>query len=83
MGRRKKEEDIIIRPNEPFMKCFDCVKWIRKRHPNNPDAVDLSSGCCVHNGYSSVPPMFTCNGWESSEGYIIDKMQKVTEQKEN
>ena len=79
MGRRKKEEELVMDPNEPFFVCLDCINWINKRHPNNPDAVDLSSGGCEHNGYSSVPPLFTCNGWASGNGAVVDRMNKLME----
>lgn len=70
MGRKKQEEPAIDKPGEQLRKCYDCIHWHRKEYPNDDDAVDFSTGSCDHNGYSKVPPMFTCNGWASGNGTI-------------
>lgn len=70
MGRKKQEEPAIAKPGEQLRKCYDCIHWHRKEYPNDDDAVDFSTGSCDHNGYSKVPPMFTCNGWASGNGTI-------------
>ena len=66
----------IVDRYKPLCKCYDCIYW----HPNTEKrkdfAVDFSSGSCDHNGYSKVPPMFTCNGWASGEGIVFDKCKK-------
>ena len=63
MGRKKKEVPVVEIPKEPLHRCFYCIHWHRNINPNDPDAVDLSDGKCDHNGYSKVPPTFTCRGW--------------------
>lgn len=68
MGRKKKEEQIVVNPNEPFRCCYDCIHWHINEDTNDPDAVDFSSGRCDSNGYSKVPPMFSCNGWSNGNG---------------
>ena len=73
MGRKKKEEPIIVNSNEPLLKCYDCIHWHRNEHPNDRDAVDFSTDSCDHNGYSKVPPLFTCGGWSDGKGSISDK----------
>ena len=78
MGRKKKEEPIIVNPNEPLHMCYDCIHWHMCKNGNNFDgAVDFSSGSCDHNGYSKVPPLFTCDGWTSGKNSIIDKFGKL------
>ena len=76
MPKRKPEEQIIVNPNEPLRKCYDCIHW----HPNTEKrrdfASDFSSGSCDHNGYSKCPPLFTCNGWASGNGVIYDNVHK-------
>lgn len=73
MPRKKPQEPIVVNPLEPLKKCYDCIHW----HPNTEKrtdfAVDFSSGSCDHNGYSKVPPMFTCNGWSSGNGEKLIK----------
>lgn len=73
MPLKKPQEPIAVKRSEPLCKCYDCIYW----HPNTEKrkdfAVDFSSGSCDHNGYSKVPPMFTCNGWASGEGVVFDK----------
>ena len=68
MGRIKKEQPIVINPDEPLHRCYDCIYWHRNQNPNDPDAVDFSSGRCDRNGYSKVPPLFSCNGWSDGNG---------------
>lgn len=68
MPRKKPQEPIVVNPLEPLKKCYDCIYWHRNADPNNPDAVDFSTGRCDHNGYSKVPPLFTCNGWGNGNG---------------
>ena len=76
MQKRKPEEPIIVNPNEPLHKCYDCVHWHMNEHPNDHDAVDFSTGSCDHNGYSKCPPLFTCNGWASGNGTIYNNIYK-------
>ena len=68
MPRKKPQEPIVVNPLEPLHKCYDCIHWHRNSNPNDPSAVDMSSGSCDHNGYSKCPPLFTCNGWSSGNG---------------
>mgnify|MGYP007013928707 CR=1 FL=1 len=56
---------------EPLERCIDCVHWHRHADPNNPDAVDISTGSCDHNGYTKCPPLFSCNGWDNGNGEKI------------
>lgn len=72
--KREEEEPIIVNPNEPLRKCYDCIHWELLSNPNNPDAVDFSSGSCNLNGYSKCPPLFTCPGWASGNGEIADTL---------
>lgn len=74
MPRRKTTETITVNSGEPMERCIDCVHWHRPVDPNDPDAVDFSSGSCDHNGYSKVPPLFTCPGWASGSGEIADTL---------
>ena len=74
MGRKKKEEQIVVNPNEPFRFCYDCIHWHRIDNPNENEAVDFSSGSCDRNGYSKVPPLFTCPGCASGNGEISDTL---------
>lgn len=74
---KKKEETITVDQNEPLRRCYDCIHWHRNEHPNEPDAVDFSTGSCDHNGYSKVPPLSTCNGWASGRGEVYDNCKKV------
>lgn len=75
MPKRKPEELIIVNPNEPLRKCYDCIHWHRNDEQLKHGEVDFSSGSCDHNGYSKVPPLFTCPGWENGKGSIIDKFE--------
>lgn len=68
MPRKKPEEPIAVKRNEPLQCCYDCIYWHRNQNPNDPDAVDFSSGLCDRNGYSKVPPLFSCNGWSDGNG---------------
>lgn len=74
---RKKEEPIIVNPNEPLRKCYDCIHWHRNDERLKNGEVDFSTGSCGHNGYSKVPPLFTCNGWASGNGTIYDNIHKT------
>lgn len=71
------KEEILVKPNEPLRKCYDCVHWHRNNNPNDPDVVDFSTGSCGHNGYSKCPPLFTCNGWASGNGHVFDKLKNI------
>lgn len=78
MPKRKPEESIVINTNEPLRKCYDCIHWHMCKNGNNFDgAVDFSSGSCDNNGYSKVPPLFTCNGWASGNGTVYDNIHKT------
>lgn len=69
MPRKKPQEPIVVNPLEPLKKCYGCIHWHMCKNGNNFDgAVDFSSGSCDRNGYSKVPPLFTCNGWSSGNG---------------
>lgn len=74
---KKKEEPIIVDPNEPLRRCYDCIHWHLHKVLNEPDAFDMSSGSCGLNGYSKVPPMFTCRGWASGNGEIYDNIHRT------
>ena len=73
MGRKKKEEPFD--ENAPLKKCYDCIHWRMCKDGDNFDgAVDFSTGRCDRNGYSKVPPLFTCPGWASWKGEIADTL---------
>lgn len=75
MGRRKKENPILEPQNEEMRICYYCIHWRQCKDGNNFDgAVDFSSGSCEHNGYTKVPPLFTCPGWASGNGEIADTL---------
>ena len=76
MGRKHKES-IIVNPNESLQKCYDCIHWHRNDEKLKHGEVDFSSGSCDHNGYSKVPPLFTCNGWSSGKESVIDKLNII------
>lgn len=67
MVRKKKKVTVKTHDDKFLHRCYDCVYWHRNEAPNEPDAVDFSTGRCDHNGYSKVPPLFTCNGWASGK----------------
>lgn len=73
MPRKKPQEPIVVNPLEPLKKCYDCIHWHMNSEGNKNGEVDFSSGFCDHNGYSKVPPMFTCNGWENGNGGIYSE----------
>ena len=72
MGKKKTEEPIVVNPNEPLRKCYDCIHWHMHQYPDGQR--DFSTGSCDHNGYSKCPPLFTCNGWESGNGPVMDNI---------
>lgn len=74
MTKKKKDEDVVVDQNAPIRKCINCIHWHILTVDNEPEAVDISTGVCDHNGYSKCPPVFTCNGWASEKGALIDKM---------
>ena len=76
MGRKKKEEPIIVNPNEPLHKCYDCIHWHMNSEGKKNGEVDFSSGHCDHNGYTKCPPLFTCNGLASGNGITYDNIHK-------
>ena len=63
MPKKKPLEPIVVNPHEPIGKCYDCIHWHHIQDANEPDAFDFSSGSCDENGYSKVPPLFTCGKW--------------------
>lgn len=62
--KKKEEEEIVVDPNEPLRKCYDCLHWHSMSETLNVDYDDYSSGSCDHNGYSKCPPLFSCKGWK-------------------
>lgn len=75
MGRRKKEESAVVADNRPLRKCYDCLYWHMHKDGSDSDGiVDFSTGSCDKNGYSKVPPLFTCPAWYN---YMYDLSQKT------
>lgn len=68
MPRKKPQEPIAVKRNESLQCCYDCIHWHMNSEGNKNGEVDFSSGRCDHNGYSKVPPLFTCNGWGNGNG---------------
>lgn len=74
--KNKNEEEQAPARREPMNVCYDFIHWHMCKDGNNSDgAVDFSSGSCDHNGYSKVPPLFTCLGWSDGNGSISDKFK--------
>lgn len=70
---RKKDKDAII--ERPSHYCMNCIFWTSCGELEHRDYNDITWGSCSHNGYSKCPPLFTCNGWSSGKGSIIDKLE--------
>lgn len=66
--RKKKEEPIVIDPEEPLYRCYDCIHWHMIDDGVESGIHDFSSGTCDLNGYAKCPTLFSCKGWENAKG---------------
>ena len=72
MARKKDKEEPIEHPEH---WCLNCEHWTSCGELEHRDYNDITWGSCSHNGYSKCPPLFTCNGWSSGKGSVIDKLE--------
>ena len=75
MGRRRIEIEppMFVGTDVPFERCIDCAYWRPLSKGNGSEIVDYSTGNCERYGYTKVPPMYSCKGWELVNGDLENK----------
>lgn len=66
VGRGRKPKPRGAGGDAAVRKCLVCAHWVPGRAPCG--IREFSAGACRKNGYSSVPPVFSCGAFERGPG---------------